>query len=280
MGVAGVAGAFHCDHLGVAMAPHAVHRATRRAFTLIELLVVIALVALLASMLMPAVNGAREKANAAACASNERQLFGAVMMFVSDHEGRLPRASIVAETPDTTSAAYQDLCPWVNDRPGFPGGIISFEHGGVWKYMGGVPSRRRVMNCPGDRDDRSQHQGVRAVDRNFSYSFNANLRRGEPEAPSLVPFSAIARPETKIIIYEEIGPNDAWCLAHTHPEDLPSGRHGSVRAGNRPRENNVRDWAESGRSNQCFFDGHVELLTPGWVLDPRNHHSWAPLTRE
>src|SRR5438046_3109797 len=83
---------------------------------------------------------------------------------------RLPRASIVAETPDTTSAAYQDLCPWVNDRPGFPGGIISFEHGGVWKYMGGVPSRRRVMSCPGDRDDRSQHQGVRAVDRNFSYS--------------------------------------------------------------------------------------------------------------
>ena len=251
----------------------------RRGFTLIELLVVIALVVLLVSILMPAVNGAREKANAAACASNLRQVYNAVVMFATDHEGGLPRASIVAETPETTSAAYQDLCPWVNEAPGFPGGLIDFEHGGIWKYMGGVPSRRKVMNCPGDRDDRSQHQGTRAVARNFSYSFNANLRRGTEEAPALVALASIVRPAEKIMLYEELGPNDAWCLAHTHPEDLPSGRHGSVRAGNVPRKGNVLAWLQSGRSNQCFFDGHVELLAPAWVLDKRNHHSWSPLTR-
>ena len=82
------------------------------------------------------------------------------------------------------------------------------------------------------------------------------------------------------MIYEEIGPNDAWCLAHTHPEDLPSGRHGSVRAGNQPREDNLNDWLQSGRSNQCFFDGHAELLAPAWVMHPRNFHSWVPLTAE
>ena len=80
------------------------------------------------------------------------------------------------------------------------------------------------------------------------------------------------------MIYEELGPNDAWCLAHTHPENLPSGRHGSVRAGNVPREDDVRAWLESGRSNQCFFDGHVELLSSACVMDPPNHHSWSPLT--
>jgi prepilin-type processing-associated H-X9-DG protein len=202
------------------------------------------------------------------------------MMFVSDHDGGLPRASIVAETPATTAAAYQDLCPWVNESPGFPGGLIDFEHGGLWKYLGGVASRRRAMSCPGDRDDRSQHLGTRATLRNFSYSFNANLRRDNDDGtPKLVTWESIARPEQKIVIYEELGPNDAWCLAHTHPEDLPSGRHGSVRAGNRPREDNVRAWLEAGRSNQCFFDGHVELLTPAWVMDPRNHRSWAPLTK-
>jgi prepilin-type N-terminal cleavage/methylation domain-containing protein/prepilin-type processing-associated H-X9-DG protein len=250
----------------------------RRGFTLVELLVVIGLTVLLVSILFPAVNSAREKANAAACASNLRQLYTAVLMFACDHDGGLPRASIVAETPTTTSAAYQDLCPWVNEDPGFPGGIISFEAGGLWKYMGGVAARQKVMNCPGDRDDRSQHQGVRAIARNFSYSFNANLRRGPGDNPTPVRLAAIVRPAEKIMLYEEIGPNDAWCLAHTHPEDLPSGRHGSVRAGNEPRADNVEAWLQSGRSNQCFFDGHVELLTPGWVLDPRNHHSWSPLT--
>ena len=255
-------------------------RRRRPAFTLVELLVVIALVAVVAGLLMPAVSVAREKANAAACASNLRQVYNAVMMFVSDHDGGLPRASIVAETPETTTTTYQDLCPWVNEAPGFPGGLIDFEHGGLWKYMGGVAARRKAMNCPGDRDDRSQHLGTRATLRNFSYSFNANLRREDDAGePKLIPWEAIARPAEKIVIYEELGPNDAWCLAHTHPEDLPSGRHGSVRAGNRPREENVRAWLEAGRSNQCFFDGHVELLSPAWVLDPRNHHSWAPLTR-
>jgi len=266
------------DTLPLDPTTHARRATRRRAFTLVEMLVVIALVALIASILMPAVNQAREKANAAACASNERQVYQAVIQFVFDHEGGLPRASVVAETPETTTAAYQNLCPWVNAPPGFPGGVISFEAGGLWKYMRGAAARRKVMSCPGDRDDRSQHQGVRAVERNFSYSFNANLRRGEPEAPHLVRLSAIVHPEAKIMVYEELGPNDAWCLAHTHPEDLPSGRHGSVRAGNVPREEDIRPWLESGRSNQCFFDGHVELLGPSWVMDPRNHHSWAPLT--
>src|SRR5688572_23499082 len=110
--------------------------ASRRAgFSLIELLFVIALILVLTSILLPAVNQAREKANAAACASNLRQLAQAVFLFQQDHDGGLPRASIVAETPETTTTAYQNLCPWVNAAPGFPGGIISFEAGGLWKYV-------------------------------------------------------------------------------------------------------------------------------------------------
>ncbi|HUW19024.1 MAG TPA: prepilin-type N-terminal cleavage/methylation domain-containing protein [Sedimentisphaerales bacterium] len=61
----------------------------REGFTLIELLVVIAIIALLMSMLVPALNKAKAQAKSAACLSNLHQLGLAAQMFLSDHEGQL-----------------------------------------------------------------------------------------------------------------------------------------------------------------------------------------------
>ena len=61
-----------------------------RAFTLVELLVVIGVVALLISILMPALRKARESANAVACSSNQRQIMMAFLMFANEHKGHLP----------------------------------------------------------------------------------------------------------------------------------------------------------------------------------------------
>jgi prepilin-type N-terminal cleavage/methylation domain-containing protein/prepilin-type processing-associated H-X9-DG protein len=258
----------------------------RRAFTLVELLVVIGIIAVLLSVLLPVLGSARRRAQSVACASNMRQIYMAMAMFAHDNKGQLPRPYGVNDL--SSNADMRKTFAWLQLMSGKTAHIdMRDDMGALWKYLKGKETREKVLACPGDEmEPIAGHPYDSAYPRNVSYSLNRGIERpgsGSNNKVLGIPLSKVKESASKIMIYEELAPNDAWCIMGppgtpgTSSDDVPSGRHGGGMRSEFRNRPTAPEYKSKGRGNFCFFDGHVESLAPGTLLSQQGKTYHRPL---
>lgn len=107
-------------------------------FTLIELLVVIAIIAVLAGLLMPALQKARETAKAALCSGNLKQLSTSILLYVNDYNGYIPSATCDSGAKMTSLTWYQYHLEMLKQSTSWPQN----------KNPATFTGAKAVFNCP------------------------------------------------------------------------------------------------------------------------------------
>ena len=171
-------------------------------------------------------------------------MFYAVTNYINENRGKMP---IPSRTGDLATVVPLPQKCWLMTAIGIADPI----NGTLWPYIA-PPGYTRLgsINCPSDNpgsDKPTIKSGVITfIGRNFSYSFNSFMDHPAGlTGDTGIKLNMILHPADKIIICEEVSPNDGNCDTGqtTHGDDLPTTRH-------------------NGRGNWGFADGHVESLAP------------------
>ncbi len=141
-------------------------------FTLVELLTVIAIIGILASILIPVVGKVREKARAAQCVSNQRQVGQALILYANDHQ---------AQFPPLADANVGNSTWWTNRL--VDGGYLP---DGKWRDRAWGSMNVGVFVCPLVRDP-SWYGGIAYSVAVATYGRSASLNKiADPARVSLV----------------------------------------------------------------------------------------------
>lgn len=222
------------------------------AFTLIELLTVIAVIGILAAILIPAVGKVRERAHAAGCVSNLRQLAVAATMYASAHRGNFP--ALNGETDTTPQVPwFEQLRPYIDDED----------------------SRQsiEVINCPSS-DHYMEVDGVRKT--THAYGWHHKLipdTRTKSDGTKPNPYKAmkIQRPSETILVADAgQRSGSGWGFGYfaisgvynpaTADNVLPMSSFTGFGAS---AANPSFSQRHNGQGNAAFVDGHVESFAIG-----------------
>ena len=212
----------------------------KRCFTLIELLIVIAIIAILAALLLPALNKARERARATGCLNNLKQVGSYMMIYAQDSEDCLP--------PTDNSTRYWSVA--LKD-----GGYLEYSDlmvcPAAWPFHFENVVFTYGMNIgPGYGFDESQFITLKRLQVPFHQQYYPKFSASTFPllADTIAPGSAAGRPtEPKVQVRNFFYPsyNNGAGLGRPQGVDL---RHGN-------------------RANMLFIDGHVSALAEGVLVD-------------
>jgi prepilin-type N-terminal cleavage/methylation domain-containing protein len=219
---------------------------SRKAFTLIELLVVIAIIGILAAMLLPALNKAREKANAVSCLGNMHQWALALGMYCDDWNDTMPYEGSGGAIDMTFNlgAWYNVLAPYISS----PSLATLYD---ATPPRPPVPGVKSMYMCPSIKD-RVDPSTLSPTAPYFGYAMNRVMQGKFPSPPGQgFRKRSVADKSSETIFLAE---SEAPSPGHT-TFSFTSGEYiGSSSSG-------VRQPRHSGGDNFVLMDGHAEWIT-------------------